>query len=79
VRLLRLFRLRFAPAVPVSEMSAGGDHTCALRVGDGVAICWGNNDWGQLGSTVVVDEIAVVEGQPWGAADYSSGTTSDGS
>src|SRR5581483_3196514 len=30
------------------QLTAGGDHTCALR-SDGTVVCWGNNSRGQLG------------------------------
>lgn len=36
-----------APAVGFSQVSARGDHTCALY--DGTAYCWGNNADGQIG------------------------------
>jgi alpha-tubulin suppressor-like RCC1 family protein len=31
------------------KVSAGSDHTCAIR-GSGIAYCWGGNSWGQLGN-----------------------------
>ncbi len=33
---------------PVTEVAAGGYHTCAL-LADGAVSCWGQNRWGQLG------------------------------
>jgi alpha-tubulin suppressor-like RCC1 family protein len=38
-----------APAV---QISAGGDHTCAI-LSDGTIKCWGDNTFGQLGSSLV--------------------------
>jgi len=35
----------------VVQISAGGDHTCAVQVG-GTTWCWGENEFGQLGSLV---------------------------
>src|SRR5690606_29416051 len=35
-------------------ISAGGDHTCALRT-DGAAVCWGSNYTGQLGNGSATD------------------------
>src|SRR3989442_1361450 len=37
-----------ADPAPYSTVVAGGDHTCGLTAGGGVA-CWGKNDQGQLG------------------------------
>jgi alpha-tubulin suppressor-like RCC1 family protein/lysophospholipase L1-like esterase len=39
------------PGVPgdVSALAAGADHVCAVRAGRYV-VCWGDNDFGQLGS-----------------------------
>jgi alpha-tubulin suppressor-like RCC1 family protein len=31
------------------DVASGGDHTCGIRT-DGVALCWGGNDVGQLGT-----------------------------
>lgn len=33
-----------------TSLSTGGVHTCAVRTGDGVAMCWGDNDGGKLGA-----------------------------
>lgn len=41
-----------------ASVSAGGDHTCALKI-DGTAYCWGSNRDGQLG-TVDADTVCGV-------------------
>jgi alpha-tubulin suppressor-like RCC1 family protein/serine/threonine protein kinase len=43
----------------VSPISGGGLHTCALE-GQGAALCWGNNDRGQLGAGSTAREQAVM-------------------
>ena len=40
----------------VTEVSAGGDHTCS-RLSTGVVWCWGDNADGQLGTTGFVSEV----------------------
>lgn len=35
------------PGAPYSDIAVGGQHTCALRAGDGSVLCWGDNRWGQ--------------------------------
>jgi alpha-tubulin suppressor-like RCC1 family protein len=39
--------LRVVGVTGFTSISAGGDHTCGLA--DGVAFCWGSNQYGQLG------------------------------
>ncbi len=39
------------PLPNVTQVAAGGDHTCA-RISDGSVQCWGNNGAGQLGNPV---------------------------
>jgi alpha-tubulin suppressor-like RCC1 family protein len=40
-------------------IDAGTDHSCALK-GDGSAVCWGQNTYGQLGDNSVADKAAPV-------------------
>ena len=37
-----------SPDVAYTDISAGRHHTCAVRK-DGVALCWGQNRWRQIG------------------------------
>lgn len=49
VQRLRSAPEQFAELSNVTALAAGSDHVCALD-GSGVLHCWGNNDWGQLGT-----------------------------
>jgi lysophospholipase L1-like esterase len=49
----------------VTALAAGADHTCAARAAGRVA-CWGDNDFGQLGSgDAPADHAAPVSTLPW--------------
>lgn len=39
-----------APPVDVRTLAAGGGHACAIQTA-GAVVCWGRNDYGQLGQT----------------------------
>jgi len=57
-------------ATYVREVSAGGDHTCAIFNADGLLYCWGKNDKGQLGIGSTVDKTtptSVMSNLPAGA------------
>jgi alpha-tubulin suppressor-like RCC1 family protein len=45
---------------PAGDIAAGAAHACARRA-DGVVLCWGRNDRGQLGEGSMVDRAAPVQ------------------
>ncbi len=52
------------PTLNAVQISAGGNHTCAL-LNDGNVKCWGYNDYGQLGDNSTSDSFA-----PTSAIDF---------
>ena len=49
-----------SPATRISEIAAGGHHTCALTEAGGVK-CWGGNSYGQLGDGSAIQRNAPVD------------------
>jgi alpha-tubulin suppressor-like RCC1 family protein len=47
------------PGGTYTSISAGYQHTCAIR-SDGVTLCWGDNTSGQLGASSVPDSVLIV-------------------
>ena len=47
-------------AVAVQSIEAGAEYTCALTA-SGVTMCWGRNDYGQLGDGTTTDRLTPVE------------------
>ena len=45
--------------VPLTNVAAGDAHACALKA-DGGVVCWGNNDFGQLGDGTNEDRFLPV-------------------
>ena len=64
-----------APSVPLyAQVSAGGSFTCGLRV-DGSAVCWGRDEWGQLGVPESERFTAIEAGEIHACGLRSDGTT----
>lgn len=49
-----------ALAVPVTTIAVGGNHTCGLTATGGI-VCWGANQYGQLGDGTAAETSAAVE------------------
>jgi hypothetical protein len=71
------------PPAPVSgglvfdRIAAGSEHACGLTAG-GLAYCWGDNTWGQLGSASTeraLEPMAVLGGQQYRDIDADLGIT----
>ncbi|MBK8170281.1 MAG: hypothetical protein IPK60_08025 [Sandaracinaceae bacterium] len=50
-------------ALVANDVSAGATHTCAIRASDNLALCWGGNNRGEVGSGVVGDSAMAVKTQ----------------
>lgn len=66
-------RITGLPAAPITALSAGGGHACALVVGE--IWCWGYNQYGQLGDDSFNDRSVAVRVQQLGgvATQISAG------
>jgi predicted outer membrane repeat protein len=48
------------PLIDISAIAIGLEHTCSLTL-NGIVMCWGNNDYGQLGDNTLEIRSAPVE------------------
>ena len=56
-----IYTLSLHDALPISDISAGGDHSMALDAG-GTLQTWGSNDYGQLGRAPTTDNPSTQPG-----------------
>lgn len=52
---------------PIKQIDAGADHTCAIMAETNEVVCWGLNDYGQLGyghTETIGDDELPVDGGP---------------
>src|SRR5258706_11710110 len=84
-KVLGLQALPERPEAIGSTLAAGVGHTCAIR-SDGALLCWGSNDYGELGLGTDVpedDAIAPIGDSTWVAiastSDHTCGIHSDSS
>lgn len=62
------------PGVPeVRAIAAGLLHTCAVDAHSDDVLCWGNNEWGQLGTTRSVSTSEIVRNSVPGALEVGVG------
>jgi|JI10StandDraft_1071094.scaffolds.fasta_scaffold155969_3 alpha-tubulin suppressor-like RCC1 family protein len=47
------------PLTDVIDVAAGSAHACALKT-DGTVVCWGGNEYGQLGNGTTTDSLVAV-------------------
>ncbi len=57
----------------IARISPGSSHSCAVKT-DGSAICWGENQYGQLGNGAYSDDIEI---SPIPVSGLGPGTTAD--
>ena len=63
-----------ASAAGVSQISAGGDHTCAIKTG-GRPVCWGDNLFGQTDIPAGIGTVSQIDtGRSYTCAVKTDGT-----
>ena len=62
-----------------SDISVGREHACAIRASDGAAMCWGDNNAGQLGTNnTVVSKVPIAAVGPSGGSPLAFSSLSAG-